>query len=290
MNNSLLKNLIGEFTASYLLALIGLGLVFLGIVCGGANGYEISIAFGLFIAIIVYAIAPISGAHFNPAVTITFAIFKGFPKKWVIPFVAAQVSGWCLGSLCLYGLTGHAIVAYEAAHNIVRGTMNSQVTAMIFQCFSPHPLIAAGLKWGANIVPTWLGIINEFVCTMFLIIAVFAFIDDKNDFRPAPGMFALVLGILCGLLIFIFSPLSMASFNPARDFGPRIATWLLGWGQMAFPGPGEGVGGYWYIYWIGPVLGAITGGAIWEKILVKCIPSKDINKLDAAKSDKASSF
>lgn len=285
MNKPLMKNLVGEFIASWLLGSIGLFMVFLAVILKGASLYEVGIAFGLLIAVVVYIIAPISGAHFNPAVTITLAIFKGFPKKWVLPFIVAQILGWFAGALTLYAWTGNAIVAHEAANHIIRGTMASQETAMIFQCFSPHPLFAAGFKWGANVVPTWLGILNEFLATMLLLVGVFAFIDEKNDFKPSVGLFPLVLGLLAGFLIILFSPLSMAAFNPARDFGPRIATWLLGWGKMAFPGPGAGVGGYWYIYWIGPILGAIAGGALWDKVLVRLIPQKEIPSEKASASE-----
>lgn len=276
MDKLLWQCLVGEFVASFILASAGLFVVFLAVVCGGANAFEIGICFGTMVAMVIYATGSIGGAHFNPAVTLAVAIFRPFPWKWVLPYWAAQVLGWFTGSLALYGLCGNAITAYETAHNIVRGSMQSQATAMIFQCFTPHPLIASALHWSPKIAPIGIGILNEVFCTALLITIVFALLDERNEYKPNIKIFGLIVGLLAGVLIVVFGPLSMASFNPARDFGPRLATWLLGWGTMAFPGPGSGVGGYWYIYWIGPLLGAIMGGAVWDYVLAPCLPRKSI--------------
>jgi glycerol uptake facilitator protein len=61
-------------------------------------------------------------------------------------------------------------------------------------------------------------------------------------------------------LISLFAPITQAGWNPARDFGPRLVAFALGWGSIAIPGPG---GGFW-VYIVGPLIGGALGGLAWE--------------------------
>jgi glycerol uptake facilitator-like aquaporin len=61
-------------------------------------------------------------------------------------------------------------------------------------------------------------------------------------------------------LIGLFAPITQAGWNPARDFGPRLVAYALGWGTIAIPGPS---GGFW-VYLVGPLLGGPIGGFVWE--------------------------
>ncbi|TEB16407.1 Propanediol diffusion facilitator [Pelotomaculum sp. FP] len=275
MDSSLWKKLAGEFIGCWTLGFLGLMCVAVAIVSGGLDLFGVGIAFAFAITFAVYLTGAVGGAHLNPAVTLAFALFGGFPKKDVIPYWIAQVLGWCVGALFLYMIVGGMITAYEAAHNIVRGSIESQITAMIFNCYAPHPAFAALNHWDASVVPTWRAIVSEMFGTMMLVVMVFAFVDPKNPFRPSAGIFALIVGLVVGYLILVTSPQTMAAINPARDLGPRIATWILGWGQVSFPGPASGVGGPWYIWTVGPLLGGVLAGALWKYILLPCIPKQE---------------
>ncbi|NLK00168.1 MAG: aquaporin family protein [Clostridia bacterium] len=274
MDSSIWKKLVGEFVGCWLLGFLGLMCVAVAIVVGGFDLLGVGFAFAFAITFSVYLSGAVSGAHLNPAVTLGLALFGGFPKKDVIPYWIAQILGWCVGALFLYMIVGGMITAYEATNNIVRGSMESQITAMIFNCYAPHPAFAALNNWDASVMPTWKAIISEMFGTMMLVTLVFAFIDENNPFRPSAGLFAVVVGLAVGYIILVTSPQTMAAINPARDLGPRIATWLLGWGKAAFPGPPSGLGGPWYIFTVGPLLGGIIGGGLWKLVLLPLIPKK----------------
>ena len=70
-----------------------------------------------------------------------------------------------------------------------------------------------------------------------------------------------LIGTTVGALIAVLAPLTQAGFNPARDFGPRIVAYLAGWKAVAFQG--------WWVYVLGPIVGAIFGATIADKVLYK---------------------
>lgn len=272
MEKDLWKKLIGEFFGSWLVGFLGLTAVVVAVVLGGIDLFQLGITFALAIAFAVYVVGGVSGAHLNPAVTLAFAIFGGFPKKNVVPYWIAQILGWGVGALFLYLIAGGMITSYEAANGIVRGMPGSEVTAMIFNCYAPHPLFASAFKWGPDVMPTWLAIINEMFGTMMLVLVVFALTDESNPFRPSAPFTALLIGLTVGFIVIICSGATMSGINPARDLGPRIAAWLLGWGQVAFPGLPSGQGGPWYIWTVGPLLGGVLGGGLWKYAVLPFIP------------------
>lgn len=275
MEKGLMKKLLGEFVGGWITAFLGLMCVSVAITCGGYGLWGVSMAFGLSVAFAIYLTAAVGGCHINPAVTLSLALFGGFPKKDVIPYWVAQVLGWGVGALFLYVIVGGMITHYEAANGIVRGAIESQKSAMIFNCYAPHPLIAEALKWDPTVVPTWKAVLSEMFGTMILVLTIFAFIDEKNVFKPSLPMFGIMIGLVVGLIVAITAPQTMAAINPARDIGPRIVTWLLGWGNISFPGAPSGQGGPWYIFTIGPLLGGILGGAIWKYVLAELIPQPE---------------
>ena len=275
MDKSLGKRLAGEFIGGWITAFLGLMCVSVCITTGGFGLWPVSMAFALAIAFAVYLTAAVGGCHINPAVTLALGLFGGFPKKEIVPYWIAQILGWGVGALFLYFIVNGMIGHFEAANGIVRGTMASQKTAMIFNCYAPHPCFAELLKWDASVVPTWKAIISEMFGTMMLVVMLFSFLDEKNPFRPSLAMFGLMVGLVVGYIIAVTSPQTMAAINPARDLGPRIVTWLMGWGEMSFPGPPSGLGGPWYIFTVGPLLGGVLGGALWKKVLLPLIPDPE---------------
>merc|ERR1719410_989631 len=91
---------------------------------------------------------------------------------------------------------------------------------------------------------------------------IFVAIDERNDFIRKP-MIPWIIGFTVASLISLFAPLTQAGWNPARDFGPRIVAALAGYGRIAIPGPRNG---FW-IYIVGPMIGAPIGGAIRDIFL-----------------------
>jgi MIP family channel proteins len=141
--------------------------------------------FGLTVAAMIYAVGHISGAHFNPAVTLGFALARHFPKKEVFFYSAAQ----CLGSLAAIALLR---VILPEGHN--------------FGATLPH-IVA----WKAVI---WEGILTFFL--MFVIIAV------ATDTRAEGTMAGAAIGATVMLGAFVGGPVTGASMNPARSLAPAI--------------------------------------------------------------------
>ena len=94
---------------------------------------------------------------------------------------------------------------------------------------------------------------------------------------PPPPLFALWIGFIIAFIIMVEAPLTMACINPARDLGPRVAITILGWGAAAFPG----VGRPWWVWTVGPILGALVGGAAWSFIFGRFLTPRPVD-LEAA--------
>src|SRR5215213_4323866 len=153
-NLALWKRALAEFGAVFLLASIGLMTVATAITTGAYGLFELSIAFGFAITVMVVVSGAVSGAHFNPAITISLASLRRFPWRDVPVYIAAQISGGGVGALVLYFFFSGPIRAFEAASNITRGQPNSSLSGMIFACYSPNPAIAAAQTWPLSIVNT----------------------------------------------------------------------------------------------------------------------------------------
>src|SRR3972149_724695 len=91
---------------------------------------------------------------------------------------------------------------------------------------------------------------------------VFALTDRANSTRPASNLSGAFIGISVAIIIAILAPLTQAGLNPARDFGPRLVSYLFGWGEVAIPGPR---GGFFTVYILAPLLRAPAGagGGPW---------------------------
>jgi glycerol uptake facilitator protein len=267
MDKSLKRQLLGEFIGCVFLTGLGLQALAIAITTGALDFLGALIIFVFAVCFAVIYVAPLSGAHLNPAITIALAAFAGFPKEKVLPFIIIQVFGCFVGGLLVYFFWSGAIIAFEAANGIVRGAPGSELTAMIFACFSPHPFIAQASGWSASVVPTWKAILVEVLGTGMLALSVFSFNDPDNDLGPKKGMFGFMIGLVLLIYVAIAAPLTMGAVNPARDFGPRLAAYLLGWGNVVLPGPASGVGGPFYIYWVGPILGGLAAGLLYFKVI-----------------------
>ena len=272
-NIALWKRALAEFAAVFLLASIGLMTVATAITTGAYGLFELSIAFGFAITVMVVVSGAVSGAHFNPAITIMLASLRRFPWRDVPVYIVAQISGGLVGALVLYFFYSGPIRAYEAASNITRGQPNSSLSGMIFACYSPNPAIAAGQKWPLDIINTPTAVLAEAFATFILAIVVLAAVDTRNSFAPNLPLFALWIGLIIAFIIMVEAPLTMACINPARDLGPRIAITILGWGDAAFPG----VGRPWWVWTVGPILGALVGGAAWSFIFGRFLATRPVD-------------
>jgi glycerol uptake facilitator protein len=256
----------GEFLGTFLLVFFGCGVVATSTLTGAQAGlFQVAIVWGLGIALAIHLTNDLSGAHLNPAVSVAIAVWGKLPARRLPGYLVAQCCGAFAAAALLYALFGDLIAHAEAAHNVVRGAAGSEATAMLFGEFFPNPggksLAAAIADRGSVSLGT--AFLVEATGTAVLVLVIFGCTDLRNCSRPvhfAPVM----IGLTVTLLISLFAPLTMAGFNPARDFAPRVFSALAGWGMVPFTANGSG----WFIvYILGPLVGGLVGGAIHRLLL-----------------------
>ncbi len=260
-NYTLVDQFFAEMAGTYILVFFGVGAVHTAVLTGAQAGlWQVAIVWGVAISLAIYAIGAISGAHMNPAITVAFAVFRKFPIRKVPWYLLAQLLGAFLAAATLYGLFHGIIAQYELGKGIVRGLPGSELSGMIYGEYFPHPGFTSlnSLPLRVSIVQAFLG---EAIGTAFLAFFIFAVTDEKNPGKPDGTLFAVCIGLAVSIIISIIAPLTQAGLNPARDFGPRLFAYLVGWGRIAIPGPR---GGFLSVYILGPIVGAVTGGGVYQ--------------------------
>ncbi len=255
------KWFVGEFFGVFLVVFFGCGSVCASVLTGAQAGvFQVAIVWGLGIATAIHLTGALSGAHLNPAVTAAMAVWSGFPKSRVAPYVAAQLLGAFAAAAALYLVFGGALRLYESEHGIARGAPGSEASAMVFGEFFPSPggkpLTPAARQRMSH--PAAFG--AEVLGTALLLLTVFCVTDERNRARPKV-LTAATIGLVVTLLISLLGPLTMACFNPARDLGPRLFSALAGWGTVPFEVNGHG---WWTVYILAPLLGGLLGGALYR--------------------------
>ena len=231
MNGSLLRRSLCELVGTALLIVFGPGSVVAALVVGeGALDYAglgmIALAFGLVVALVIYAFGATSGAHINPAVTVVLAATGRFPWRDVGPYVIAQLVGALLGGLLVVGAFGTRAVDLGNAGGVAFGD---------------------GVTYPQAIVAEALG-------TFLLVLTIMALAVDR---RAPNGWAGWLIGLSVTCLVLVFGPLTGAAVNPARAFGPNATAALFGgdvdWTQ--FPA-----------YVVGPLLGALAAALLYDAL------------------------
>jgi len=213
---------VGEFFGTFLLVFFGCGSVCASVTTGGQVGvFQVAIVWGLGIATAIYLTGALSGAHLNPAVTLSLSVWSDFPRRKVPSYLAAQFTGAFAAAVVLYFIFGGTLAAFEQANGIVRGQAGSEASAKVFGEFYRHPLTTAQ-AFGAEVAGT-----------AVMLLVIFCVTDERNKARPRI-LTAATIGLTVTLLISLLGPLTMACFNPARDLAPRLFSALAGWGAVPF--------------------------------------------------------
>jgi glycerol uptake facilitator protein len=210
--HSLPQRTVAETLGTALLVLVGPGSVVATLVLAGkstpavtgADLLGISFAFGLIITALVYAIGKVSGCHINPAVTFGLAATKRFPWREVPAYWAAQVVGAVLGALGIWAVYSHAGIDVGMGQT----SFNQSSTT-----------------WASAIFAEGIG-------TFMLMYAILGIVDSRS-----PGDFAgIVIGGVVVAIIMVIGPITGASLNPARAFGPELVSAIGGgathWNQL----------------------------------------------------------
>ena len=255
MRHTLFGECVSEFIGTALLIFFGAGVVAALVVAGADFGqWEISITWGMAVALAIYVTGGVSGAHINPAVTLALAVFKGFEKHKVIPYIIAQILGAFCAAGLVYFLYSDLFIAFEASEGIVRGSAESLATAGVFSTY-PNALISNAQAFAV-----------EFFITAVLMMGILA-IGDENNGAPKGALAALAIGILIAVIGASFGPLTGFAMNPARDLGPKLFAFFAGWGDVALTGARNNP--YFWVPVVAPICGAMAGAWIYLNLLSK---------------------
>ncbi len=263
MENRTMKEFIGEVFGTFILILLGDGVVAnVGLaprVAGTAyNWNTITIGWAFAVIIAVYVSGGVSGAHLNPAVTLGLAVRRGFPWKKVLPFIVAQMIGAFLGAAAVYFIYRDGLVA--AGMPNVWSTGPGSVFGQAWWGAE-----SSGATGGYSMLTA---AIAELFGTLMLMWGIAASGDAKN-MGLKDNLGALIVGFTVLAVGLSLGGPSGYSINPARDLGPRLLGALVG-----TKGLFDGI--YWLIV---PVLVPAIAGPIgfwlYDMVVAKNLPKKD---------------
>jgi len=214
---------------------------------------SINIAWGLAVTMGCYVSAGVTGAHLNPAVTLALAIHRRFSWSKVGPYVVAQMLGAFVASAVVYATYHEALTAFDGGTRHVIGALG---TAGIWATY-PQPFLST--------FPG--GFIDQVVGTALLVGVIFGITDSRNSAPPA-GVTPVVVGLLVVLIGATFGFNSGYAINPARDFGPRVFTFVAGWGSEVFRAGNS----WWWVPIVAPCFGGVLGGWVYDVCVGSRLP------------------
>ena len=224
-----LRAALAEFIGTFAFFFIGAGAIVTDHLSGGALGLVgIALAHGLVLSIMISAFGATSGGHFNPAVTFGFLVTRRIDIKTAVTYWVAQLVSGVLAGLALLAIYPKDV--WEPVH---LGT----------------PVLGPD-------VSLLTGIFVEALITFFLVTAVFGTAVDSR----APKIGGFGIGLTLGVAILMSGPLTGGAANPARVFGPAVAS------------------GTWdnhLVYWIGPMLGGALAALVYHHLILKPTEEED---------------
>jgi len=254
-----MKGFIGEMLGTFILTLFGCSSVAVAVLFGEYNSiFQIGLVWGIGVTLAIFLTRHICNAHLNPAVSVAMVVAGRMEARMLPGYLLAQIAGGIMAGAMLYILFSPSIAQYELTHEIVRGTAASVDTARMFGEFYPNPGDAIAT------VSLPLAMLAEGFGTMMLALFIFGLTEDCNVGKPSSDLQPLFIGLTVSSIIFFVAPLTQAGLNPARDFGPRVVAFLMGWGDAALP---DTVGGWFWVYILAPILGGAVAALLFKYIL-----------------------
>ncbi|WP_340818110.1 MIP family channel protein [Methanolobus sp. WCC4] len=218
-----LRKYMAEFVGTFTLVFIAAGSNAIDHLSHGILGLTgMAIATGATVMVLIYALGHISGAHINPVVTIAMAVTGKMDFRDSFAYIISQVSGACAASILLLELFPSTV-----------SSVNLGATSL-----------------GVGIAPGT-GILIEAILTFLLVFVIFGVAVDT---RSPPGLAGFAIGAFVLIAIIIGGPITGASMNPARSFGPAL------------------IAGYWtdhLVYWIGPIIGGVVAALFYDNVFIR---------------------
>ncbi|MCI4064391.1 aquaporin family protein [Micromonospora sp. R77] len=252
---TLVGELVAEFVGTMILILFGVGVVAQVVTGKGALGDHDSIAWawGLGVVLGVYTAARISGAHLNPAVTLALAVFRRFEWRKVLPFALAQTAGAFVAALLVRWVYSEAIAAVDPGHTIA--------TQGIFSTLPGNGALNVGLGTA---------LLDQVVGTAILLFLIMAVTDPRNN-APVAWLAPFIVGLIVVAIGMAWGTNAGYAINPARDFGPRLASFLTGYGT-AFQDQNGAL--YFWVPIIGPLVGGVLGAGAYIALIERFLPAE----------------
>lgn len=239
---SVAAELAAEFFGTLVLILFGVGVV-AQVVAGGIGDHDsVAWGWGLGVTLGIYVAGRISGAHLNPAVTLALALFQGFPWRRVAPYVAAQTSGAFVAALLVRWNYSEVLAKFDPGH-----TIQSQGVFSTLPGNGTAPVSDMG------------ALRDQIIGTAILVFLIFAITDSRNS-APLANLTPFIVGLLVVGIGMAWGTNAGYAINPARDFGPRLASFLTGY-ETAFRDQYGQL--YFWVPIVGPLLGGAVGGGLY---------------------------
>ncbi|WNM32068.1 MIP/aquaporin family protein [Streptomyces sp. Li-HN-5-11] len=249
------RGLIGELAAEFLgtmvLILFGVGVVAQVVAAGIGDHDSITWAWGFGVTLGVYVAARISGAHLNPAVTIALACFKGFSWRKVVPYSLAQTLGAFVAALLVRWNYSEVLAKADPGHTIK--------TQGVFSTLPGNGTLPVS-EWGA--------LRDQIIGTAILVLLIFAVTDLLNT-PPGANLAPLIIGFLVVAIGMAWGTDAGYAINPARDFGPRLASFVTGYGTAWRDQYGDL---YWWVPVVGPLVGGVIGALVYRVLITPHLP------------------
>ena len=216
---TLVGRLFGEFLGTFLFMFIGLGITVFTLTLGArSDGYlTAGLAWGIGLIALIAIVGPISGAHFNPAVTVGLWVAGRFPGRDVALYIVTQVAGAVgAGGLVYYYAGTFSVVGDD----VVAGQVTaSQVMAYVSIGYGDHADFGTPAPTHAALFPA---VLMEFLATAMLIALVLGATSRRASKAQAP----LAIGFGLATLVMLAAPLTNAGLNPARDTATAVYAWV----------------------------------------------------------------
>jgi glycerol uptake facilitator protein len=242
MTPALRRELVGEFAGTFILIIFGTASVAQMVVSSGDAGDWATLTWGWVAGLImgIYVAGRLGAGHLNPAVSVAMAVYRKFPWRHVLPYTAAQTLGAFLAALVTRGVYGSGIAKVDPGH-----TSASQT---IFSTLPNHGVTTA--------------FFDQVVGTALLVFVLFALLATLQG--AAGQLLPFMVGLLLLGIGFAWGTNAGYAINPARDFGPRLASWVTGY-DTAWVTP-DGTP-YWWLPIVAPVIGAVLGGGLYVLLI-----------------------
>lgn len=250
------RELFAEFLGVFVLIMFGDGVVAQKVLSKETAGNYTTIALSWAAAVFLgYCVsAGISGAHLNPGVTLSAAVYRKFPWRKVPGYVIAQFFGGYCGALLMYGTYIESFDDFEGGRHI-RTVTGDHATAGIF-CTYAQPFLSTKAQ-----------VVSELVASALLQLGIFAMTDPHN--APLGAAFPFGLFVLIYAIGSSFGYQTGYAINLARDFGPRLASKTVGYSNEVFDV-------YHHYFWVPlviPLIGCLLGGFVYDLFIYQGLDS-----------------